>query len=321
MGDPENPDKEFDYKYNYEGPKYEYEATDIRTDVSAEQLVDQAIYETKTQGEKIVKILKKVTGNKLIARAIASTENFDDPCAFIPSDLDTTVEDLIDGIVNSRDSLVDVIAAVQEMKRNEKDTVKVIKSASSAVLAIEPLLPVFSKVLKANPECQSNIEATVNRFDGVANVLDTLGRTNLVSSNDFTKNRIIQGAQASRVVSRTANNLDQMQFTKLCSDSPTFTRDVFAGVGELLAGLRDISASFNARQESVDTGKLDQTVQLLKDGADLLEDLDFTENDVSARSSSQECVTSIPAVAKSLAEVADLVDVIDEESLKSLTGK
>jgi len=318
--DPQNPKKNFNYQYNFEAPRYELEAADIPVNVPAEDIVDSVIYETQTQGEKIVRVLKKLTSSKLIARAIEATAKSGDPCSIIPNDLDITMEDLINAITDSRESLVNVIAAIQDMKRNEDDTVQVIKSASQAVLAMEPMLPLLKNVFlfRSNPACENSIQATINKVDGIGNVLDTLGQTNLVSSDPATKNRLIQGGAASRVISRTAGNLEQIKFTKLCSDSPTFTADVFAGVAELLVGLRDVSASFNANPDSLDISKLDQTVNLMKEGADLLADLNFTEDFDASYEPRADCVTSLPDVAKSLAEVADLVDVFDADSLKSI---
>jgi len=305
--DPKNPSKPFDYKYQY-NPNSEF-----NLNVNAEELIDSAIYQTQEQGAKVVKTLRTLMDNKLIATVFGSNGS-NDPCAIIPEDLDATVQGLIDGISSARPQLVGLIASLQEMKRNEKDTSKVIKTAARAVKDVEPLLPIFSNLFKTNPGCEASIDATVKKFDGVGNVLETLGRTNLVSSDGYTKNRLIQGGQASKIISRVALDFENNQFLNLCSDSPTFTKDVFSGVGGLLGGLKDIVLTFNDGQNSADLQKLDETVALINDGADLLEDLDFQPLVAAAAPGAKNCKTTIPDVARSLSEVADLVDLIDPKS-------
>ena len=258
--DPKNPSKPFDYKYQY-NPNSEF-----NLNVNAEELIDSAIYQTQEQGAKVVKTIRTLMDNKLIATVFGSNGS-NDPCAIIPEDLDATVQGLIDGISSARPQLVGLIASLQEMKRNEKDTSKVIKTAARAVKDVEPLLPIFSNLFKTNPGCEASIDATVKKFDGVGNVLETLGRTNLVSSDGYTKNRLIQGGQASKIISRVALDFENNQFLNLCSDSPTFTKDVFSGVGGLLGGLKDIVLTFNDGQNSADLQKLDETVALINDGA------------------------------------------------------
>ena len=109
--------------------------------------------------------------------------------------------------------------------------------------------------------------ATIKKFDSVGNVLETLGRTNLVSSDNYTKKRLQQGGQASKIVGRVALDLENNQLLNLCSNSPTFTRDVFKGVGGLLSGFKEIIVTFNDGQNNQDLQKLDETVNVINDGA------------------------------------------------------
>ena len=258
--DPENPSKPFNYKYEYTGEA----ASNFNLNAPADQIVDGAIYETKEQGEKVVKALRVLLNNKLLKSVIG---NSDDPCAIISEDLDSTVQGLIDGVSASRPQLVSLIASLQEMKAYEKDTARVIKTASRAVKEVEPLLPLFSNVFKTNPGCEASIDATIKKFDSVGNVLETLGRTNLVSSDNYTKKRLQQGGQASKIVGRVALDLENNQLLNLCSNSPTFTRDVFKGVGGLLSGFKEIIVTFNDGQNNQDLQKLDETVNVINDGA------------------------------------------------------
>ena len=53
----------------------------------------------------------------------------------------------------------------------------------------------------------------------------------------------------------------------LCSDSPSFTPEVFKGVGEILGGLNDVAKTFDAESEGINTKELENTVTLLTEGA------------------------------------------------------
>ena len=71
--------------------------------------------------------------------------------------------------------------------------------------------------------------------------------------------------RTSDVCYQVASSLDRAGFSQLCPASSQFSGNVFSGVGELLNGLKAISATFNGQTEEGD--KLDETVALIKEGA------------------------------------------------------
>jgi hypothetical protein len=267
------------------------------------------------QGEKILKSVRTLIKNPLIAKLLASNADNTDPCAVIPSNLDVITQNLIDGVTSSRTELVAIIRLVQSMKAAGNETVQVLRYSSDAVKLMAPLIPKFSKVFKANEACDASIQTTIKSLNNVGNVLTTLGNTNIVAKDDYTKTRFIQGGEASRIIGRVTESLERSKFTNLCSNSPTFTSDVFSGVGEILGGLNDVAKAFNAESEAINDGQLDNTVTLLKEGANLLTDLNLPNaggETIPAFSST--CTISIPAVSRALGEVADIVEVLDTSS-------
>ena len=61
--------------------------------------------------------------------------------------------------------------------------------------------------------------------------------------------------------------MDKNNFANLCSNSASFTPDVFKGVGEILGSLNDVAKTFDADTQTIDVKDLDKTVTLLKEGA------------------------------------------------------
>merc|ERR1719215_1945530 len=154
---------------------------------------------------------------------------------------------------------------------------------------------------------------TVVGFNQIGSLLEVLGTTNLVSDNDITKFKITKGGQTTKILADLVKKLEEGGFTTLCEGSSTFSSDVLLGVSELLKAFEKIAVAFDAKSELSDLGK---TVAVIRDGAELLRDLNFDEaNKESNPSSGGDCVTSISAVAKTLEEVSDLASVIKKEDL------
>ena len=63
--------------------------------------------------------------------------------------------------------------------------------------------------------------------------------------------------------------MDKNNFANLCSNSASFTPDVFKGVGEILGSLNDVAKTFDEGSESepINMKELDNTLNLLKGGA------------------------------------------------------
>ena len=257
-----NPDPK---TYTYD-PTKSFGIKEFPLDVAPEVLVDDALYQIAKVGPKVVSSIRTIVKNKLIGKFLAKSDSAEaDPCTIISEDLDVTVDELMKATTSSRQELIDIITAVQEIKRVEKDPAAAITAASKAVSALDPLIPKFSAAFKANEKCDNKLRAAIQNFDQVGNILSTLGRTNLATSDEAAKRRITQGGQASKVISRVTNSLEQGGFTNLCPDSPNFSGQVFSGVGELLGGLKDIIGTFGSSQKDVQS--LDDTVQLIKEGA------------------------------------------------------
>ena len=259
--DPETPSKPFNYKYEYK----EEAGTAFDLDAPADQIIDSLIYETETQGRKLVKVLHKLLKNKLLVKIIGSSD--DDPCGIIPRDLDETVAGLIDAIVRARPQLIKLFVSIQEMKAYEEDTSKVIKLAGYAMDQVEPLVPIFGNLFKKSPGCNSTLAAAARQFDGIGVVLERLGRTDIAIKDNSTKKRLQQGGQASKVVGRVAQDLENSQFLNLCVGSPTFTRNAIKGVGGLITGFKDIAVIFNGGKKTPALQKLDNTISIINDGA------------------------------------------------------
>ena len=176
----------------------------ISLEGNPEEIVDKIITETSLQGGKILKSVKTLIKNPLIAKLLDSNSKNDDPCAIVPTNLDVITQNLIDGVTTSREELVGLIRVVQNMKAAGNETVKVLRYASEAVKLMEPLIPKFSSVFKANDACVSSIKSTIKSLNKVGSVLTTLGKTDIVTKDDYTKTRFIQGGEASRIIGKVA---------------------------------------------------------------------------------------------------------------------
>ena len=180
---------------------------ELPLDVPAEQIVDEALVEVSAQGDKIVRALETLTKNKLVAKLLKSNTNSSDPCSVIPANIDVLARDLITGLTTSRTELIALIAAVQTMKREEKNQGNVLRAAAEAVRAVEPIAPKFSRVFQTDGSCQASLETNIKRLNTVGNVLSTLGRTNIIAKDDATKERLLQGGQASKIIGQVTGKI------------------------------------------------------------------------------------------------------------------
>ena len=176
----------------------------ISLEGNPEEIVDKIISQTSLQGGKILKSVTTLIKNPLIAKLLASNAENDDPCAIVPTNLDVITQNIIEGVTSSRDELVAMVRLVQNMKAAGNETVQVLRYASEAVKLMDPLIPKFSSVFKANEACNTNIKSTIKGLDSVGNVLTTLGKTNIVAKDDYTKTRFVQGGEAFKIISRLA---------------------------------------------------------------------------------------------------------------------
>ena len=176
----------------------------ISLEGNPKEIVDKIISQTSLQGGKILKSVTTLIKNPLIAKLLASNAENDDPCAIVPTNLDVITQNIIEGVTSSRDELVAMVRLVQNMKAAGNETVQVLRYASEAVKLMDPLIPKFSSVFKANEACNTNIKSTIKGLDSVGNVLTTLGKTNIVAKDDYTKTRFVQGGEASKIISRLA---------------------------------------------------------------------------------------------------------------------
>merc|ERR1719341_276115 len=281
--------------------------------IDAEAYVDNAIAQINKFGPKVVSSLRTILKNKLIGKFLSTSDSVQDPCSVISADLDVTVEEMIKAITSSRQELIDILKAVQEVRRAEKEPSAAIIAASKAVSSLDPLIPKFAGAFKANEQCDDKVKAAIANFDQIGSILTTLGSTNIATSDQSAKNKIVQTGQASKIIGKVTKSLEEGGFTSLCPDSPNFSGQVFSGVGELLGGLQGILGTFGGSQN--DISSLDDTVELIKEGAELLKELNVDES-VPAVPVSADCSASLPDVSKALEEVAELVDVIDTSSFQ-----
>merc|ERR1719341_2012859 len=203
--------------------------------IDAEAYVDNAIAQMNKFGPKVVSSLRTILKNKLIGKFLSTSDSVQDPCSVISADLDVTVEEMIKAITSSRQELIDILKAVQEVRRAEKEPSAAIIAASKAVSSLDPLIPKFAGAFKANEQCDDKVKAAIANFDQIGSILTTLGSTNIATSDQSAKNKIVQTGQASKIIGKVTKSLEEGGFTSLCPDSPNFSGQVFSGVGELLS--------------------------------------------------------------------------------------
>ena len=201
-----------------------------------EALVDQMIKGSQTSGARLVRALAKIQDKKVIKLLLTAGVDPEDPCnTGLPEDLAGAAQGLIDLLGERRSELVTVIAAVQTMRNNQQDISTVIKAASEAVQAMQPLVPAFNQVFEVNEECTNTLAAADFNFERVAEVLNTLGTTDLLSGvNKTVLASLRQGGEATRIASRTARALQE--YAHLCPGSSQFSGNMLEGMAELLTG-------------------------------------------------------------------------------------
>ena len=234
--------------------------TELRTDIPASEIVDAALEDVKNEGPRLVEVVAKIQNNRLVKRIF----NTVDPCNSLPENIAEVLQKLNEAAISSRSDLINIIAAAQEMKKNENNTQVVLLEASNALLAINPLLPIFREIFPKSEGCGSNVQATVVGFNQIGTLLEVLGTTNLVSTDDATKSKITKGGQTTKILADLAKKLEEGGFTSLCEGSSTFSSDVLMGVSELLKAFEKIADAFDAQSELSDLGK---TVAVIRDGA------------------------------------------------------
>jgi len=283
-------------------------------DTPASTIIDDTLAEIRKHTPKVVSLLKKLESNRIVKRLLAQRDV--DPCSILPKNLALTLENLSESVVEARDDLVNIIASAQKMKRQEDDFGVVILEASKALKATRPLIPIFENIFPVSESCESGIDAAIGGFETVGNSLDILASIpRLISSEVDTKNRLLQTGKASKILGKLARQLKSDGFTQLCINSSTYNGDVLLLMSKLLEGFKDIAATFDADSE---LSKLDKTVNIIRDGAELLNDLNFDEElrqqqDAKTITSDVECNTTLSDVSASLEAVADLVSVLDDD--------
>jgi hypothetical protein len=297
--DPENPNKPWSYNYTYDpASSNSFRGADLGSEYVVDTLIDQ--------GEKIMKAVDVLAGNKLLGQLLSSTSKSDDPCAVAPEELSYVVRDLVEGIASSRAELVSILNSVVSIQGDQKNIPKIARAASEAVASVDPLLPKFSSILKTNKACEDSLKTTANSLNNIGSGLDALSKTNSFGATSFA-----QGAKASQAFSQFAEKFSNGPLTTTCEDSPTFTSDVFIGVSDLIEGLSEITKSFAGNAPAASTRQVDETVVLLKDGAEILSEANLTPLVTGLVKTNDGCKTSLPAVAKALAEVADIAEAFD----------
>ena len=231
-------------------------------DVPAADLVDDALRQLKTEGPKVINLLRKIMKSRLLARLSSKNEN---ACAVTPDVLTYIVESVFSTVQRSRQSLIVVIDAVQQMKKNENDIALILREASRALNATKGIVASFENISNTKDECLNSVEAIVSVLEYIGNVLKVLGSTNLVTIDGKTKSLLVKGGEATKILGNVVRSLKSEGFTSLCPDSPTFNSDVFLGVSTALKGFRDIVATLGGGgDELLD---LDRTAQTIRDSA------------------------------------------------------
>ena len=189
--DPENPNKA--WTYNYEPSRNSFR--NGLSDYSAEEVVDTFV----DQGEKILKAVDILAGNKLLGKLLTSSTVSTDPCAVAPEELGYVVRDLVEAVTSSRKELVSVLSSIQTFQQDEKNIPKIARAASEAVASVDPLIPKFSALLKSNKACENSLKTSAASLNNIGGGLDALSKTNSVGASSFAA-----GAKASQAFSQFA---------------------------------------------------------------------------------------------------------------------
>jgi len=140
-----------------------------------------------------------------------------------------------------------------------------VRQLGSAVGAIEPLIPLISKLFTFDSSC----------------------------GGESRKKR--QAASSS-----------------ICADPAEVSKDVFLGLADLLDLTVEISGMNLGRSQEIDTNAITEQATLIRDGADLLQEINLTPL-LSAVTLNTECPTNIGELRSSIDDLADLVDIMSPE--------
>ena len=192
--DPENPNKA--WTYNYDPSKNSFR--NGLSNYSAEEVIDTFV----DQGEKILKAVDILAGNKLLGKLLTSSTVSTDPCAVAPEELGYVVRDLVEAVTSSRKELVSVLSSIQTFQQDEKNIPKIARAASEAVANVDPLIPKFSALLKSNKACEDSLKTSAASLNNIGGGLDALSKTNSVGASSFAA-----GAKASQAFSQFAGKI------------------------------------------------------------------------------------------------------------------
>ena len=264
-----NPDAQ--YKYDINNPKpfvyeYKYDPSAVPAiPINADPLflVDSAIAQTRASGKKVSESLKLITDNKLVKQLLDSSDATSDPCSKLPTNLDSTVDGLVEGIAGSRNELATIFAAVQKMQANRNNPSLAIRAISEAVSSFTPLLPRLAGSFQLNDGCAESLDAVSKKYNTAGDLMSGLGLTNILTEDEYADFQ--QGGQTSKTLGRIAGNLGRSNFENLCVENANLPKDVFTGVADILDGLTEIVGTFDGNPR--DINEISSTAALLKDGA------------------------------------------------------
>jgi len=195
-----------------------------------------------------------------------------------------------------------------------------INALAEAVGMLEPIIAKFNGIFDFSSACNSGsssedaVSVAAARYSNLGDKLDTMSKTSYVTRNDpQTKSAMTKASKASKTIGRVAYNLEQK--SKDCESSSTFTRDLLTGMSDLMEGITEIFEEFNTPATQVN--QIRETTEIIKEGTDLLEDLDL-QSVTRALVPSQGCAVNIASVSAALKEIADVADVLQDSNLGSL---
>merc|ERR1711962_1842645 len=315
------------YQYNINNPQpYNYQREQVynvgltRSPEENEALVDTIIARTEDTSKTIKDSINAITDNELIAKLLADNNNI--PCGLRPEEMTAPIDRVAGEIANAKPEFTAFLSALNGVQAGGANSAsQSINALAEAVGMLEPIMAKFNGVFDFSSACNSGssssedaVSVAAARYTNLGDKLDTMSKTSYVTKNDpQTKSAMTKASKASKAIGRVASNLEQK--SKDCESSPTFTRDLLTGMSDLMEGVTEIFEEFNTPATQVN--QIREASEIIKEGTDLLEDLDL-QSVTRALLPSQGCAVNIASVSAALKEIADVADVLQDSNLGSL---
>jgi len=288
----------------------------------AAQLVDTAIVSLNQQLPAINKFFATVGTNKLLTKLLNSAQSRS-TCTVDPLTLGSLANQFIATMSQSRTELTAIVESVQKMVRAgaADDAPGAVRATTGIIDAIEPL---GTKVKAVFPACAPAVLPAIAGYSGVpvrpaavpvdaaqaadqlrdvARTLTALSSTSLIRAEADRANL----NKLATIVDTIGTALARFSWRSLgpvCADN-VLTPEVFKAVAETI---NDVSAVVGS--DTAAAAKLQEVVELIKDGVKLIEDLNDPASNLVLSATRAGCQpASLKDVSRSINEIAELTAI------------